>query len=158
MVGLIREAPLGQVLRFITRNRVLKYPEELPEFELPETYKALVSSSSNSPKALHTVSNERTSRPSSSSAATRASEFEKSGLEEKEITQPGPYSQDAEDLMLSRTKSRHETVPYTEDRLEAEAGIAIERTQTMSIAPQKTVDGNILVDWYTTDDPENPQN
>jgi DHA1 family multidrug resistance protein-like MFS transporter len=24
--------------------------------------------------------------------------------------------------------------------------------------PQKTSDGNILVDWYTTDDPANPQN
>lgn len=28
----------------------------------------------------------------------------------------------------------------------------------MVLAPTKTADGTILVDWYTTDDPANPQN
>lgn len=34
----------------------------------------------------------------------------------------------------------------------------MERTKTLPIAPTKTAEGNILVDWYTTDDPANPQN
>ena len=35
---------------------------------------------------------------------------------------------------------------------------AVERQESRVILPQKTEDGIILVDWYTTDDPENPQN
>ena len=31
-------APTGQLLHFITRNRILQYPEELPGFQLPESY------------------------------------------------------------------------------------------------------------------------
>jgi DHA1 family multidrug resistance protein-like MFS transporter len=35
---------------------------------------------------------------------------------------------------------------------------AIERKESRIIVPQKTAEGIILVDWYSTDDPENPQN
>ena len=59
---------------------------------------------------------------------------------------------------LTRTKTRESTTPYTEDRLEVEAELAAERTKSIAIAPTKTSDGTILVDWYTTDDPANPQN
>jgi DHA1 family multidrug resistance protein-like MFS transporter len=38
MKDLIREAPVGQLLRFITGNRVLLYPEEQPDFVLPDFY------------------------------------------------------------------------------------------------------------------------
>ncbi|KAK9366752.1 major facilitator superfamily domain-containing protein, partial [Lipomyces kononenkoae] len=34
----------------------------------------------------------------------------------------------------------------------------MERTKSMVIIPTKTADGIVLVDWYTTDDPDNPQN
>jgi DHA1 family multidrug resistance protein-like MFS transporter len=34
----------------------------------------------------------------------------------------------------------------------------LENAPASPITPTKTSDGTILVDWYTTDDPENPQN
>jgi DHA1 family multidrug resistance protein-like MFS transporter len=83
-------------------------------------------------------------------------ELEKAQTETQEPA--GPYAQDPATLQLTRTKSRLDTTPYTEERLEVEAELAIERTQTKPIVPAKTSDGTVLVDWYTTDDTENPQN
>lgn len=37
----IRDAPLGQIIRALTKNRVFKYPEEYDDFVLPDTYKNL---------------------------------------------------------------------------------------------------------------------
>jgi DHA1 family multidrug resistance protein-like MFS transporter len=54
--------------------------------------------------------------------------------------------------------SRTSTAPYTRERFDVEEGIAAEKTKSVIIAPTKTTDGVILVDWYTTDDPANPQN
>lgn len=42
--------------------------------------------------------------------------------------------------------------------MKAERELELERHKSIPIAPQKTADGLILVDWYTTDDPANPQN
>ena len=146
---------MGQLIRWVTGNRLLQYPEELPGFELPATYNALLNSSGKSPEALRAVTREptRQSSVSSSEGATPASDLEKIKTEE-----PNPYDKDVESLRLSKTKSRLETTPYTNERLEIEAELAIERTQTKPIVPQKTSDGNILVEWYTTDDEANPQN
>ncbi|KAJ5356264.1 major facilitator superfamily domain-containing protein [Penicillium concentricum] len=35
MMSLMRDAPIGQLIRFVTRNRVLLYPDELPDFQCP---------------------------------------------------------------------------------------------------------------------------
>lgn len=60
MKDLIREAPLGQVLRLITRNKILRYPEEEEGFKLPEAYKQQLSGSEkpeshNQPRNLDAV-------------------------------------------------------------------------------------------------------
>ncbi|KAJ4361090.1 uncharacterized protein N0V89_001659 [Didymosphaeria variabile] len=54
---------------------------------------------------------------------------------------------------ITRTKS----LPYTAERLRQDEQAAIERTESRPIAPIKTGDGLTLVDWYSTDDPDNPQ-
>jgi DHA1 family multidrug resistance protein-like MFS transporter len=149
MADLIREAPLGQLVRWITSNRVLQYPEEKPGFELPATYNAVLNSSKNS-ESMRAVTREQPNRPNPTTPA--------SDLEKEETHDINPYEADIESLQLSRTKSRLETTPYTEDRLEVEAELAIERIQSKPIIPIKTSDGTILVDWYTTDDSANPQN
>lgn len=59
---------------------------------------------------------------------------------------------------LTRTRTRETTRAYTRERYEVEQEEAIEKKQTRPIEPMKTADGDILVDWYTTDDPANPQN
>ena len=55
---------------------------------------------------------------------------------------------------LSRSSSR----AYTVDRFEAEAQVEAVRTLSIAIAPTKTADGTILVNWYTSDDAANPHN
>lgn len=168
MADLIRDAPLGQIIRFLTNNRVLKYPEELDSFELPATYNAVLNTTEKQhPIAARTRSSarERARQASQATAVTEDSDYTDtivtSELEKQDTEQPGPYESDSPDTeaaQLTRTKSRLETVPYTEDRLEIEAELALERTQTKPIVPARTSDGHVLVDWYTTDDPANPQN
>lgn len=150
MSDLIREAPLGQFLRWATGNRVLKYPEELEGFELPESYITALNSGSGESKLDHTESR-KASTPGTNSTSDDEAVLEKA----ETATDPNPYGADPE---LARTLSRQETTPYTEQRLEVEMRDAIERTQSKPIIPAKTREGNILVDWYTTDDVANPQN
>jgi DHA1 family multidrug resistance protein-like MFS transporter len=160
MEDILREAPLGQIIRWVTKNRLLPYPEELPGFELPAAYNEVLNSSDHPtkiPSATRAVSGEK------SRQLSRSSDEEGTGpgtldLEKSETEQPNLYDKEVEALSLNRTKSRLETTPYTEERLELEAELALERTKTLPIVPAKTADGHILVDWYTTDDPANPQN
>ncbi|KAJ6783443.1 hypothetical protein PWT90_01690 [Aphanocladium album] len=53
---------------------------------------------------------------------------------------------------------KNEEASYNDDTVEAQRQLALARTKSAPIAPQKTADGIVLVDWYTTDDPANPQN
>lgn len=50
------------------------------------------------------------------------------------------------------------TISNAEARLEANEHPEIEKTKSTPITPTRTKDGAILVDWYHTDDPENPHN
>jgi DHA1 family multidrug resistance protein-like MFS transporter len=153
MSDLMREAPVGQLLRFVTKNKLFPYPEELPGFQLPETYNTVLNE--------HTHEKLGPSRSDSENAIS--GEAHKAAEELPELKQrvttrsirPGDIEHAA---TLTRTKTRESTTPYTEERLEVEAELAAERTKSIAIMPTKTSDGTILVDWYTTDDPGNPQN
>ncbi|CAF9904389.1 hypothetical protein IMSHALPRED_000018 [Imshaugia aleurites] len=151
MSDLIREAPIGQLLRFVTKNKVLRYPEEIPGFQLPEIYNTMLNaadsekfgpSRSDSEQGEKNLKNEESFPDLRQHVTTRS---DKSG----DIEAPA---------VLTRTRTRESTKPYTEERLEVEAELQVERTKSTPIAPQKTSDGSILVDWYTTDDAANPQN
>lgn len=50
MADIIREAPLGQIIRWATSNKFLKYPEEEPNFQCPNYY--LDSGNADSPPVL----------------------------------------------------------------------------------------------------------
>ena len=146
MTDLVREAPIGQIIRWVTRNRVLKYPEEQPDFQLPVSYTTALNSSERPHEKLASTPPSRTSSNNPATLDRIPTKTSRDGLE------------DLEAATLTRTKSRAATVPFSEERLEVEQELEIERTKTLPIAPTKTADGNILVDWYTTDDPANPQN
>ena len=159
MAALLREAPLGQLIRWASGNRYLKYPEELDGFQLPASYK----------NVIKLASKEEATAPSSASSnagvdGSRRPSIDgtdpvpgSNGSDEKEAEIYLPEQNDTI-LQMSRTKSRTETRPFSQERLDIEAELALERTQTKPIVPQTTSDGNILVDWYTTDDQDNPQN
>lgn len=141
MSDLVREAPVGQIIRWVTGNKVLQYPEERPDFQLPTSYTRAL----NNEKPLE--------RPSSSGSSHRSATLER-------VTTKTSHDggEDLEAASLSRTKSRAETAPFSEERLEVEERLSLERTKSLPIVPTKTADGSILVDWYMTDDPANPQN
>ena len=63
-----------------------------------------------------------------------------------------------EEAPLELTLTRHLTRQYTQERLEVDAQLELEKTKSRPISLRKSADGVILVDWYTTDDPANPQN
>ena len=145
MLEIIREAPLGQAIRLISRNRLLRYPEELPEYELPIQYRTLLRGEENSKQHY----------PQPSTHAPGL-------LEKDEIETPrrsGVLTDDSTDLEAVEqvtTVTSVRTAPYSNERMRAEQALA--RTKSLPIAPQQTSDGIILVDWYTTEDPANPQN
>ncbi|TVY22234.1 Caffeine resistance protein [Lachnellula hyalina] len=170
MSEILRDAPLGQLIRWATNNRLLLYPEEKPSFELPASYNVLLNSSGEKhpeidrhPTASRPATRQRTRQSSQSIDPSSSVDLNPNSNDlahdlEKAETHPAPYEEEHATVQLNRTKSRLDTVPYTEERLEVEAELALERTQTKPIIPAKTSDGTVLVDWYTTDDPENPQN
>jgi DHA1 family multidrug resistance protein-like MFS transporter len=144
MLDIVREAPLGQLLRLLSANRVLRYPEELPSFEVPHQYMVhLGPSKEDREKSAASPPPYNDNEPSARRPSGATSEELESELES---------------MGMTRTKSRQYTTPYSQERLEAEEKLSMQRTQTIPIIPQRTSDGIILVDWYTTDDPANPHN
>lgn len=147
MWDLIREAPLGQALRLITRKRILKYPEEEDDFKLPEQY-ALQLRASEKSEAHHQPRN--LDEVLSASPQGDGSSDNSESLRNED--------DDVEALGRMRTATSVHTAPYSNDRLQAEREMELQRTKSIPISPEKTADGMVLVDWYTTDDPANPQN
>ena len=155
MADLIRESSIGQVVRLITRNKLLRYPEEEPGFQIP--WQA---------KDLATVPEEKLApaTPDTPDDDVHDKDLEKNVERDTELDNlarrattrrsSGPGLQ----ASLTRTRTREQTVPYSAERFQTEQEEAIDREQSTVIVPQKTADGITLVDWYTTDDPANPQN
>lgn len=166
MSDLLRDAPVGQLIRWVTKNRVLQYPEEKPGFTCPTGYRAENASFSDastptvSPLVAGDVA-EKLDYPQSpggqslrnAPTAKDVNPFEHTG---------SPEALNAR--MLSRTMTRPEMtkIHSRADLEEAYADATRQETmkyqQSQPIVPEKTADGIILVDWYNTDDQENPQN
>ena len=148
MFDLIREAPVGQAIRYLTRNKYLRYPEEEPGFDIPPQYTLLLRPGGNLPFRDVAPSDDKDNSPG-----------EKDG---DDVIRPVPAPQnqypDLEMLGRINTTSSVYTAPYTTERMRVEQSLEIERTRSVPIIPQKTLDNIVLVDWYTTDDPANPQN
>ncbi|KAG7409466.1 Caffeine resistance protein 5 [Fusarium oxysporum f. sp. rapae] len=110
----IRDAPLGQILRFVTNNRLFKYPEERPDFEIPAAWSRLLSEAD-----LGHVCHTGTETP---------------------FTIVNPTS---DQNTIEGPDIESKTIDYNGD---------------IDAAPNATENGVILVDWYSDQDPANPQN
>ena len=136
----IRDAPFGQLLRWLTGNRVFLYPEERPDFVLPESLANLDTKLPDDPV------------PSEKPAEARTDAGVDSEVEAKGIN---PSEADA-----ARVNSHED--PGTGDtellELDEDVEAGSQTTQNAPVQPQRTNDGHILVDWYSEDDPANPQN
>lgn len=190
MTDIVREAPLGQVIRWISRGRLLRYPEEIEGFKIPweghlETSELGEKEHESDITPGTDVDVEKAKEPEARfdhpdlarTATERDAEYATDrDPEEHQCSSIVRTRTDAPNLQYSsiirtrtdasnrqytsivRTRTRETTTPWSEDRFKVEQQQSIERTKSSIIQPQMTSDGVILVDWYTTDDPDNPQN
>lgn len=166
----VRDAPFGQLVRYVTGNRLLLYPEELPGFRCPHGYdkeeKGTIPSDENSAEA-----EERdvgaTTEPALDKIYTIPTSVARS-MSSSSSSSPSANTPARDDTL--RLHPTH-TLPWTPSRLEAEIALHKSHTtqtaipthahphgQPQDIVPTKTSTNTILVDWYTTSDPSNPQN
>jgi DHA1 family multidrug resistance protein-like MFS transporter len=164
MSALIRDAPFGQIIRYFTNNRVLQYPEERPDFQIPAAYM-------------------RATRPLPKRLSTSSTAAPTEGPATEEVVYPDPETvlekddntsedeNDLEKIQTARTQyTTHTQISRVGTRtalqksisradLEQQFSLAsVERGPSRPIEPEQLDDGTILVDWYATDDPSNPQN
>jgi MFS transporter, DHA1 family, multidrug resistance protein len=161
MSSYLQETIAGQLLRYATGNRVFRYPEEIPGFEIPwenveasEKQAELADDASADRNNSVTPTAEEKTDPVDRPVTRTDIEGGLSTIP----TQATSGINRGTTPVLTRTKSREQTRQYSRERFEVERQESIERQQSSIIVPQKTADGIVLVDWYTTDDPANPQN
>lgn len=134
----IRDSAFGQLARIVTRGRYFNYVEENPRFQFP--CESFTSSSSEDGTPAEAVGDASASIIVNSTAPKEERNGSVvAGLEKAETTNGTDLNY--HDRILSRDMQ-----------------LALQRSTSQSIKPEKTADGKILVDWYTTDDPENPYN
>lgn len=187
---IFRDTAVGIALRFITGNRVLKYPEEQADFKIPELWQQMLNgevdvADDDNETDIHEKDNHGDTTAAGSSLddekATGANDEEENGGASGDN---GPYAalRRASTARphgagsLTHHRSREETLPYTQERLDIENIASVERTQSQVVVPRlvKTKTGTksnatgqpngpayetaIVVDWYSTDDAANPYN
>jgi DHA1 family multidrug resistance protein-like MFS transporter len=164
MSALIRDAPFGQIVRYLTNNRVLQYPEERPDFQVPASY---THHSRPEPKRLSTSSTfepehppiEEVVYPDPETVLEQVDTVSEDDRPDIEKIQTARSAHTAR-TQISRVGTRTALAKsISRADLEQQFSLAsIERGPSRPIAPAKLEDGTILVDWYATDDAENPQN
>lgn len=177
MSALIRDSALGQLIRLATKNKVLLYPEERPDFQCPYHYTQAAGSGSESIGEEQTPP-ESTAIDEKNAPLDRIKTGERTSPElvpmhrpESIEEQPPVRTPNTEkDFDLGRVMTARSTLTRVDTRVvlrqvttrrdleQAYTTAALEKGPTMPVIPEKLDDGTILVDWYDTDDPENPQN
>lgn len=164
MTSYLQETIAGQIIRFATRNRALRYPEEDPNFKIPwenveATEKAAeIEAGADNFSGDHSSADTPNATEKKDPLTPRGLRGDPEGGLSTIPTQATSAAIQGANPVLTRTRTREQTRQYSQDRFEVEQQEAIERQQSSVIVPQKTADGITLVDWYTTDDPANPQN
>lgn len=159
MSDLIRDAPLGQVIRWVTGKRYLKYPEEQDDWQCP------VGDYTGQQQQLDKkVSPASTSDDSSILAGEKELPGENALGAAKTQPDVEPGREHDVERNLSRIMSRPQLSRVGTQATLGEALQDAIRQETVKqqasrpLAPERTADNRILVTWYTTDDPANPQN
>ena len=180
MSALIRDAALGQCIRWATKNRLFPYPEEDPNFQLPGQYHSCIEKSKTNIAGGTADSNGSSSdaTPIEKETTTVAAP-QPPGAGAPAIDQPDNHRPESiaestpateKDLELGQVNTRRTTLSKVgtrsetkkvESRRELEEvyeAATLEKAPTQVIQPEVLQDGTILVDFYDTDDPDNPQN
>jgi MFS transporter, DHA1 family, multidrug resistance protein len=155
MSALIRDAPIGQLLRWATNNKYLLYPEERPDFTCPSSYDGPTSPSEAVDEKLELPDPLTPGAHSLATPATIRDTEDPLDQEGQRIARRPTLSQIVSRPNLQNVISRADLEQVYTNAAERPA---MKRLQSRPIEPETKEDGTILVDWYTTDDPENPQN
>ena len=147
---LVREAPFGQAVRYLTKNKYFKYPEEEPDFKLPAEWRAVMENPEETPSSsASTIRGDEHSIPRVDEEAIPS---KKDGEQSDDLVKPPTKHEAGEDqIWAGEHTGRNSTTVTT-------SGADLDKVKSIPIAPRKTKDGSILVDWYRTDDPANPHN
>lgn len=172
MSAMIRDAPIGQLIRWASHRRFFQYPEELDDFELPTSYTKSIperqihhpthTSESRTSRAEAEVSDSDMVSDSDSEISIEKEEsipVENGLSDELEKIQTAPSAHTAR-TQISRVGTR-EALSKSISRadLEQQFSLAtIEKGPSRPIKPERLENGTIVVDWYHTEDSENPQN
>lgn len=152
MAELIRDAPLGWIIRYLSKGKYLQYPEEKPDFKLPAVWAEMLAN----PDAVIVDESTAVATPAgvlSSSASTVNDDDTNNAINKEKTVDEGAPRQS-----LQRQPTPQETLAFTESRLEADERHDMEKIKSIPVIPKKTKDGAILVDWYYSDDSQNPHN
>jgi MFS transporter, DHA1 family, multidrug resistance protein len=157
MKELIREAPLGQIIRFVSRNRLLRYPEEEPGFQIPFERMTHEKKLAELNKEIN-VDSETPTPPAEEYENIDHVLTEEDKGEDQDVEKSASNHTGMEKLTSVQSLGRTQTIPNTRERFELEQQLAAERTLSLPIQPVITSTGQVLVTWYTTDDRDNPHN
>lgn len=161
MKELIREAALGQIIRFVSRNRLLKYPEEVEGFQIPferlnhQEKLAQINEDADSEKPEEEVTPATEEYENIDHVLTQEDKGDDFDIERSATQQAHG---DLGKITSVKSLSRTQTIPFTRERFELDQELAARRTLSLPIQPVITSTGQVLVTWYTTDDQDNPQN
>ncbi|KXJ95298.1 benomyl/methotrexate resistance protein [Microdochium bolleyi] len=137
MSAWFRETPAGKAIRLLSGKQFLKYPEEQPGFELPAEWKQVCEE-----------------KPSSGSISSSSEQLQ----HDAQLYRPSATSE-ASDEESQRGKDNGGTNGDSPSVADEEGAMPeVTKTKSIPLAPRKTRDGHILVDWYRSDDDENPYN
>ena len=130
MFDILRESTVGELLNRVSSGRILPYPDQRPDFVIPERFLATSSPASTSTPITRV--------PSTETLADKASTVS-----------------EATTTIATRTNIAIEKVDTVQSEATLEAG-----PEPVETAIDKSVNtkGFQLVDWYGDDDPENPRN
>jgi DHA1 family multidrug resistance protein-like MFS transporter len=169
MSALVRDTPFGQAVRYFTRNRIFQYPEERPDFQIPAAY---VQHKRPIPKSLESsTSSDSVTDVEGSPTEEVCDSASESDLEKNDVESADDSVLNLDRVQTTRTQDTARThisrvgtrTALSESKsladLEQQFSLAtVERGPSRPIEPETMDDGTVLVDWYDTEDPENPQN
>lgn len=175
MSALLRDSALGQLIRLATKNRALLYPEERADFQCPYCYTQAASAPTEQvgdgsfPSEKAAVDESLTPLDQEKGVETPGPEVVPAHRPES-IEEPARTPSTEKDFEIGRVMTARTALSRVDTRVtmskittrrdleEVYMTATLEKGPTVPIEPEKLEDGTILVDWYDTDDPENPQN
>jgi DHA1 family multidrug resistance protein-like MFS transporter len=161
MSDLLRESLAGQLIRYFTGNKIFKYAEEKEDFHCPTGYAPHDAAETAFRRGSASPTPHVSPTPSIDEKLEEVPSPEDSSLSsEVEATRTATHASEVLARITSRVNMEKVTTRQDLERAYTEATMRsqLRNGPAQPIVPEKTADGVILVDWYDTNDQENPQN